>query len=588
MLNRLATTALAVLLLCGAGTRLPAQEPWPEPADSLTHLDLPPAVAESLIEFVNDPSTLHLSAPLRLPAERVVQGNVAVLGGPVTIGGRVEGRLVVINGDVELLPDAVVAGDLTVVGGELTGLETARVDGEVLVYGERLRYVRQGDRISARRADAGWRRAGGGAGRGGRTDFVIATGRSYNRVEGLPITFGPVIETVGSNPLRIRAMGIYRSESGATLDDLGYYLRAEQFLGGRRAARVGGTLYSVINPIEDWHLTDTENGLATFLLHRDYRDYYGRDGGSVFARLEPRGTALSLGAEARWERHSSEPAGSPWALFGEKRWRNQPLVAEGELHSVALQLDVDSRDRRRDPATGWWLRSEVEHAYHTDLERPAFAVLRPEAGAPAQFDIAPAEPFGRFTAAHVDLRRYNRLGPDSRLNLRLLAGGSLTGDALPPQRQHAFGGEGTLPGYSHFQLDCGARRTAGFRADEVGGAPIVDLGRTDRYYPRYGCDAFSLVQVEYRGRLSLRFDWDGAPWRDGEDYSDWTFGVDASPDWVVFFDAGRGWAYGPGQHEPLAMDLGVGLVLDRLGLYAAVPLQGRGGLNVFLRLGPRF
>jgi hypothetical protein len=35
--------------------------------------------------------------------------------------------------------------------------------------------------------------------------------------------------------------------------------------------------------------------------------------------------------------------------------------------------------------------------------------------------------------------------------------------------------------------------------------------------------------------------------------------------------------------------VGVGLLVDRLGIYLAKPLSGGGrGVNVFLRLGPRF
>ncbi len=36
---------------------------------------------------------------------------------------------------------------------------------------------------------------------------------------------------------------------------------------------MGGGVYSVVAPIEDWHLSDTENGLSTFLFHRDFRDH---------------------------------------------------------------------------------------------------------------------------------------------------------------------------------------------------------------------------------------------------------------------------------------------------------------------------
>jgi hypothetical protein len=38
----------------------------------------------------------------------------------------------------------------------------------------------------------------------------------------------------------------------------------------------------------------------------------------------------------------------------------------------------------------------------------------------------------------------------------------------------------------------------------------------------------------------------------------------------------------------MALDLGFGLLFNRVGVYAAAPLTGEGGVNLFVRLGPRF
>ena len=181
----------------------------------------------------------------------------------------------------------------------------------------------------------------------------------------------------------------------------------------------------------------------------------------------------------------------------------------------------------------------------------------------------------------VDLRRYNRVDPSARLNFRLVAAAPLGGGPLPAQRQHALGGFGSLPGYSLLSRDCGARSALVYRG-AVPDAP--------RFFPRYGCDAIALLQTEYRGKFSFRFRWDSAPWRhdDDDDQSDeWGTGWGFSPEWTVFVDTGRGWA-ADAPDEPLATDVGAGILVDRLGLYFAVPLTGRGGVNLFVRLGPRF
>jgi hypothetical protein len=589
MRSWIVSAAAASMLLLGAA-RLTAQVPEqhaPPAADPFAVWELSPEVAEPIVAFFNDPSVIHFSGRTRIPAERTIVGDVAVLGGPFAVAGRVEGRVVVIDGDVELLPGAVITGDLTVVGGHLTGLDEAVVGGEVLSYPEPLRYRRAGDQITL---EPGRTRQEPEAEPGhwlARSDFLIASGRSYNRVEGMPITLGPVIETASSNPLRLRALAIYRTESGASLDPerLGYYVRAEQFVGGWGSLRVGGTLHSTVEPIEDWHVLNLENSLSTFLFHRDFRDHYEREGWSAFVAVESPRSPWMLSLVGRSERHGSLAAGSPWTLFrNHETWRPQPLVAEGRAEVLALEGRYDTRSSVPIPSHGWYVTGSVERTLRSGLVRPEAVLVAP---LPLTDPIrVPAEPFSGWTHGLLDVRRYNRLSPEARLNLRLLVGGSLDGSPLPPQRQHALGGEGSLPGYSLLRLDCGARRSQVFQAASITAPIATTRDAPPPFVPAYGCDQVALFQAEYRGKLSLRFGWGGSPWGDSEGLG-WDLGWAASPDWVAFVDAGRGWGIGR-QSEDMALDLGFGLLFNRVGVYAAAPLTGEGGVNLFVRLGPRF
>jgi hypothetical protein len=598
-MRRYGILGLAALLAAAAPAR--AQRTGPDTTRaSLADAGLPPNVAARLTAFFNDPETIHFNGATRIPADRVIVGDVAVLGGPVTVAGKVDGRLVVINGDVQLGEGAQVTGDLTVVGGTVAGLENAKVGGEVATYGERLPYRRDGERIVyTGREDSGnayGRDGGEWRVHRGRADFVVATGQSYNRVEGLPITFGPVIETQGANPLRLRASAIYRTEDGTALepDHWGYDVRLEQFLGGYRAVRVGASLRRVVDPIEAWHLSKLENGLSTFFLHRDYRDHYERRGWSGYVTLAPQGSPLSLTAEYRDEKDRSVPSGSPWTLFrNDEPWRAQPLVAEGVLRSVAVSGAFDTRNHRDDPSTGWYVQGELERSVGTHLTRPAADVYLP-GGTPG--DALAALGYGDFTAGTLDLRRYNRISPNSRLNLRLLAGGALGGGALPPQRQHALGGDGSLPGYRLFELDCGARSQRYLRPGDLGGRPDEP---PPAFYASYGCDRFALAQAEYRGKLHFMFDWKGSDDANGDasqgddeydggrrprHYGAW----DSNIAWVAFMDAGRGWSHVRGMDEETAVDAGFGVLVGRVGVYGAVPLEGGRGVSLFVRLNPRF
>lgn len=611
-MRRFAVFGLSALALA-AVLPVAAQEPARRlPPEAPVRADLPPAVAERVTTFFNDPAVLQFSGRTRVPAGTTLRGDVAVLGGPLVLAGRIEGRVVVVNGDVSLLPGGAVTGGITVVGGVVTGADAASVGGEMLAYAERLQYERRGEQMvallpdTARSPDAGFpvRTDEGGraigessSGDEGRRDFVVATGQSYNRVEGMPITFGPVVETGGTNPTRLRASAIYRTEEGLALGPgrWGYDVRLEQFLGGERALRVGAAVRSVVDPVEGWHVSKLENGLATFFLRRDYRDHYERKGWSAYLTAAPRQSPLSLTAEFRSEHHNTVPSGSPWTLFdNEERWRPQPLAAEGRLKSASLRGAYDTRSEREDPATGWHVQAEVEQAVDTELVRHEALRLDAPAG-----PVLPAEHFGGFTAGMLDVRRYNRISPTSRLNVRLMAGGSLDGSRLPPQRQHALGGEGSLPGYGLFSLDCGARRTAVLRPRDVRERDeTLDLPSV--FFPAYGCDRFALVQAEYRSKLQFRFRW-SEPDDSGEGNDDapvsgpaglagalpaglWN----AEFSWVAFVDAGGGWSVSRDTFDETAVDVGFGLLLGKVGVYGALPLEGGRGVNLFVRLAPRF
>ncbi|HEU0054419.1 MAG TPA: hypothetical protein VFQ39_14625 [Longimicrobium sp.] len=615
----------ALLVLSALALAAPARAqdtiPW-----RVEEAALPARVARRVTDFFNAPGTIHFTGDTRIPAARTVQGDVAVLGGALEVAGRVEGDVVVINGGVRLAPGAEITGDLTVVGGSVTGAEDATVGGELAVHAGRLRYRRNGDRIALGgpepsvagepapygdqdQRDDGWTDATEGGwvvegrqGSRGRADFIVATGQSYNRVEGLPVTFGPVFETEGSNPFRLRVMGIYRTEQGDELDPgrWGFEARAEQFLGGHRAFRVGGAVYRRIDPIEDWHVTKLENGLSTFFLHRDFRDHYEREGGSVYALLTPVDRSVSARLEFRSERQRPKAAGSPWTLFdNDDPWRPQPLAARGLLNSIALGGRIDTRNDENDPASGWLVEGEVEQALGTDLSQPATRWMNGPEAAPVPTGVpVAAREYDAFTHGMIDIRRYNRIGPASRLNLRLLAGGSLDGSPLPPQRQHALGGEGSLPGYALFSVDCGARSRRVI--NDVG--PERNASQPE-FFPAYGCDRFVLGQVEYRGDLSFRVDLgtrrhygDDDEGSDGEGEDEDGFRGDLRADfgWVLFADVGRGWTTSRAlgdefTGEETAVDVGAGVLLGPVGAYLAIPVaNGGNGVNFFIRLNPRF
>lgn len=581
-MNHTWSIAAVIAAVVVAATSAPtlAQDPVPVPAATAPS-GLSSEIADDVVRRLNDLRTEIRSGDSEVPAGTSQARSLAVLDGDLTVGGVVEGDVTVVNGTLRFASGAEVTGDVLLVGGSIINIGGARVRGEIRSFVAPFRYrVEEGEYVHLHEGSAV-----AAADRTSGADFLITTGRSYNRVEGMPIAFGPRIETRSSNPLRLQALAVYRSESRFEFDAnrMGYFVRADQFLGGRGEYRLGATLHSVIDPIEDWQITDLEAGLAAFLFHSDYRDYFDRTGWSVFGTWDPAGMPVTLGIEALWEKHEIVPAADPWSMFrNDGAWRPQPAVAQGRLGSVIGSLTYDSRGADWNPANGWLVRGRLEHGFHVDLDYPALEPVAGDLGPPPSPNPDP----GRFLSGHVDIRSYNRIDADARLNVRLVAGGSLTGSTLPPQRQHALGGDGTLPGYSLFSVDCGARSSV------VTFAGSAATPGAARLFANYGCDAFGLLQVEYRGKLSFRFRWDDGPWtenpRDGEGETR-GLGWNMSPDWAIFVDAGRGWSYESARpDEPTRVSVGAGILLERIGLYMAVPVTSGSGVNLFLRLGPRF
>lgn len=586
---RIPALLIAALALAAAPVR--AQEGPP----------LPPEVARRITAVLNAPGTDRRSGDAGVPAGDSVAGSLAVVDGDLALAGRVEGDVVVVNGGLELRPGARVGGEVIVVGGRVRVDAAAQVVGRVVACPAAVPYCRLGTYIDLDPAGCGGESpapaspaevdatevpvdtAVGGVldtypeEESGSTSFVLAAGRSYNRVEGLPIRFGPSLQTAGLNPTRLRALALVRTETGPELGPgrWGFDARLEQFVAGRREARVGGRVYSLIDPIEGWHLSDVETSLSTFFLHEDYRDHYERQGWSAYATWEPAASPLSATVEYRHERHRPAAAGSPWTLYrNQEPWRPQPLAARGHVEALGATLRLDTRSEEWDPSTGWHVSAEVEHALKSRLRRES---ATPTGGGAEQQEVAYQD---GWSTGMLDIRRYNRISPTSRLNLRVAGAASLTGGGVPPQRQHALGGEGSLPGFALYELDCGARAGTMRRGDAS-------------WYPQYGCDSFALFQVEWRGDLVSGIGWSdlglGGGRKDGARVEEWTSRFSGDLGWVVFADMAAGWS--AGAEEVAAVDIGAGITFGRFGVYAAMPVdeeQGRGGLNVFIRLAPRF
>ncbi len=567
-----------LLLLLALSPALHAQDsvividPDAPAADSLELVGPPTEVVAELIEFYNDSTTTRVQGDLTFPSGSRFEGRLALHRGNLRIAGRVEGPIAVANGTLHLLPGADVRGDILVIGGRLIRAPGSHHEGRERVYWDAAPVARTDEgllEIRERRRPIGDLAAARTSFQTGkvRTTLLLSTGGTYNRIEGLPIVFGPTFDlrTGRRSAFKLDLRGILRTAGSNTrLADFGYQARGE-FRWGRFG--VAGQVYSELTPIEDHPLSPSEVGWSAFLLQRDYRDYFDRRGygGLAWVQLT---RPLRLELSRRRDDERTVRAADPWSLFrNSDRWRRNPSIDDGHYITTGVRLQLDTRNERYLPSTGWLIDARFEHSSSGDVA----PVLLPGL-------VRPEVPLGRryaFDRIFLDVRRYSRITPSLRVNARLRADGWIDGDRLPVQRRVSLGGPDLMPGYDFRAFTCAPR------------------GFADPSLPAL-CDRVVSAQVEVRTRLGLNL---GFRTRDRQNQSRRFIGIEEA-DLVFLADAGKGWLAGdgPGQvpvnripsFSEWKVDVGIGLDAGEIGAYIAKGVSEDESVKFLVRLQRRF
>ena len=383
--------------------------------------------------------------------------------------------------------------------------------------------------------------------------LTITSGKTYNRVEGLPIVVGPTVVSE-SDALSVDAgiYGIVRTAPGIRFKepDAGHDAHIMFRFGPDHIFGLGGQLYDVVTPVEQWQMSEPEAGLAAFLVHRDYMDYYGRHGGKITGSWIINEKAhVTVGyADERW---TSVPLSDPFSLFrNSDTWRPNPQMDEGRFHIFTTDVVLDTRNDDRNPAGGWFLVGSYERGWSPSVllaPRTDLPQTTPSPGTSSS--IATDQHYGRV---FFDIRRYNRISPRTQVDGRLVFGGWLQGDELPLERKLSVSGPGTLPGYD-------------FREPVGSDIQVCTLPGQWVSTPPALCDRVVLGQLEVRTDLTgqpIGLSNAGGVSLPGIALTQRLIGV-------FFVDVGRGWRTTQPWPSGYKADVGTGVDMGLLGVYAA-------------------
>ncbi len=295
-------------------------------------------------------------------------------------------------------------------------------------------------------------------GRRGRLESGLSM--RYNRVDGLYLQLG--LDTDWKRPasLRFFARGGYAFKGEAWRYEIG--LERWLQLGPVRLT-LGIRNYDLTHTEDEWLLPTVENSAAAFFFREDFMDYYRLTGTSLhlttdlFQRLTVELAYLT-------DEHESLRRRTNWSLFGgDKKFRGNPPVIEGAVHSLLVRLGYDTRDDFMEPAGGFLIESVYEKAGE---------------GFGGDFD---------FERVLLDVRRYLYLTRHENLDIRFRMGSSA--GALPVQMAFDLGGLGSLRGYKHkefkdfnrmvlgnLEYRLGFGRLSSGRLEDYQIIPFYDLG----------------------------------------------------------------------------------------------------------------
>ncbi len=230
-------------------------------------------------------------------------------------------------------------------------------------------------------------------------------------------------------------------------DKVGYALGFERPFFSSSKLYVGGEVHD-LTASDDWQVSSLEAILAAIGPRKSFRDYYRRRGIQVNGawRLAPEAELFAAWRDERQEPLSTETDFSVWN--GDHAFRPNLAARGGRLHAVVLGASVDGAGFGRESLEATYRRHQLDTPFGTRLrelgEDQERAVWRVDWSSEISAPGALGSDFD-FQRHIVSARARLPLSLHQEFAVRAIGGWS--DGILPPQRQFAIGGIGSVHGY---------------------------------------------------------------------------------------------------------------------------------------------
>lgn len=376
-------------------------------------------------ELINRKGVLKIFNDFDISKDMVVNGNLKIIGGNLTVSGTVNGEIHVLGGNINIYNTAVINGTIITLGGTIYKDTNAIIKGEVLeVNQNKVSFSRK-----KTKRKSGWKNIWPDDSQLGvlednesRSDaYLDDVWVRYNRSEGLYLQLNMHIlnEFIPGNVLyggvgrsfsRNKYSGIIGIEQRYFQNNFQIYLER----------------YDNSHTDDTWRITDKLNSLAAFLIHEDFLDWYHTDGfqGGININLP-----LSINANVIYTDETQERMNTvaSWSLFGSnKEFKGMYPIHEGDDVNYRWELSIgQSYKWNYDSSfTSFLLYSQAQSTESSDFNFDKKEIV-----------IDTFLPFARNVGIHL-----------------LFKSGSLSGNNYGTQHMFHIGGIGSLRGYDWKQF----------------------------------------------------------------------------------------------------------------------------------------